>query len=90
MFSNLAIPSPEDLASVDERCDARIEAELQADERERASAEQIDAGETAWLVAHLTRDGALTPPERALAAFLKQEVAAPPAALRELFTKAEL
>ena len=47
-------------------------------------------GETAWLVAHLTRDGALTPPERALAAFLKQEVAKPPAALRELFTKAEL
>ena len=34
MFSNLSMPSAEDLESIDARCNARIEAELQADEKE--------------------------------------------------------
>jgi hypothetical protein len=88
MFNNLSMPSLQDLESIDERCDARIEAELRADAKERASSEEIDAGETTWLVAHLTRDDALTAPERALLAFLKQEVAQPTAALEALFAKA--
>ena len=88
MFGGASMPTAADLESVDERCDARIEAELQAGQRERAVAEQVDPGETAWLAAHLNRDGDLTSAERALLAFLKQQVAQPPAALSELFIKA--
>jgi hypothetical protein len=88
MFSSLSLPTADDLTDFSERCDARIKAKLQADAGERAVSEQIDASEAEWLVRHLLRDGALTAPEKALLAFLKQEVGQPPEILRGLFLKA--
>lgn len=88
MFSWIKRPTLEDLKTPIEMADDDLRAQLDADDRERAQAEKIDADETAWLVAHLARPGALTSAEISLLAFLKQEVAAPPPALDDLFRKA--
>lgn len=48
----------------------------------------IDAGEAQWVIAHLTRGGALTPAERRLLAFLKEEAASAPPELMALYDQA--
>ena len=55
-----------------------------ADAREMATALQIDGGETDWLLAHLSRPGALTSAERALLTFLRQEAPSLPERLAAL------
>ncbi|MGO8737438.1 hypothetical protein [Rhodoblastus sp.] len=88
MFKGLRTPILKDLETPIEMADDDLRAQLDADDKERAQAEGIDTDETAWLVAHLARPGALTTAEISLLAFLKQQAAAPPPALDELFRKA--
>jgi len=91
MFSGVALPTLDDLKDVNERAEARLRAREAADAAERALSERIDAEEAGWLVAKLSREGALSSAERALLAFIKQEeVGEPPPALRDLFEKAAL
>ncbi len=55
---------------------------------ERAAAEKIDAGKSAWVLAHLTRQGALSPAETALLSFIRREASAMPPDLAALAAKA--
>ncbi len=70
--------------TVDEVDDARLREENDADAREIATASEIDAAETDWLMAHLSRSGALTSAERALLGFLQREAPSLPARLAAL------
>ncbi len=88
MFSHLRLPTLRDLENPYKVEDEEIRAEEEADDKERAQAEKIDPGETAWIVGHLTRDGELTSAERSLLAFLKQQAPNPPQGLSDLFRKA--
>ena len=60
-------------ASVNELDEARAREENAADAKERASAEAVDSTEADWLLAHITRDSALTSGEIRLLEFLKRE-----------------
>ncbi len=88
MFGGFKPPTLEDLKTPIEMAEDDLRARRDADDRERARAELIDADEAAWLVGHLARPGALTSAEVSLLAFLKQEAAAPPPALEALYRKA--
>ncbi|MGP0107056.1 hypothetical protein [Rhodoblastus sp.] len=90
MFTGFKTPVLKDLETPDDMADDDLRAQLDAYDKERAQAENIDADETAWLVAHLARPGAPTSAEISLLAFLKQEAAAPPPELDALFRKAGL
>jgi hypothetical protein len=70
-----------DLRSTDDRDEARARAQNEADARDMAVASEIDAGETQWLLAHLSRAGELTSAEKALLEFLRQEAPSLPEAL---------
>ena len=61
------------LKTVDEADEQRLREENAAAAREMATAVEIDGAETDWLMAHLSRPGALTSAERALLTFLRQE-----------------
>ncbi|MCW2286237.1 hypothetical protein M2323_004128 [Rhodoblastus acidophilus] len=87
MFSGVSLPTRDDLKDVGERADERLRARNIAVSVERAAAERVDAEETRWLLALLSPE--LTSAERALLAFLKQEMAgAPPPSLKTLFALA--
>jgi hypothetical protein len=58
------------------------------DEIARAESEKVTGSEAAWVVAHLTRDGALTSAEERLLQFLGAEAASIPPSLRALIEKA--
>ncbi|HXY59066.1 MAG TPA: hypothetical protein VEH76_10850 [Methylocystis sp.] len=70
MFSSVGSLDIRSLDDVEEVIDAQRN---EADAREMAAASEIDAAETRWLVAHLSRQGDLTSAEKALLKFLKQE-----------------
>jgi hypothetical protein len=59
-----------------------------ADERERARAEKIDAGEAEWLIARLNRDGRISAAEKRLLRFIKEESPSIAPALAALIDKA--
>jgi hypothetical protein len=71
-----------DMRNADDVDEARARAQNEADARDMATASEIDAGETQWLLAHLSRAGALTSAEKALLEFLRQEAPSLPEALR--------
>ncbi len=75
------------MASVGEIEEARIRLANEADAREMAMASEIDPTETDWLLAHLTREGALTSAERSLLSFLKAEAPSMPPSLLALIEK---
>lgn len=72
------------LETVDDADEQRLREENAADAREMAKAAEIDGGETDWLMAHLSRPGALTSAERALLTFLRQEAPSLPERLAAL------
>jgi len=59
-----------------------------ATDAELAAHAAIDAGEAQWVIAHLTRGGALTPAERRLLGFLRDEAASAPPELTALYDQA--
>jgi hypothetical protein len=61
--------------------EARLRLANEAAARRRAIASEIDPAETDWLLAHLTRDGALTSAEKRLLSFLKEEAPSMPPSL---------
>jgi len=90
MFSAVSLPTRDDLDDVSARAGVRLRERDAADSAARAVAERIDEEETAWLVANLSRDGALTSAERALLVFIEGEMAGKPSpALRTLFARAQ-
>lgn len=52
------------------------------------AAGDVDAGEAQWILAHLTREGELTAPEKRLLAFLRDEAASAPREIVALYAKA--
>lgn len=56
-------------------------------DRRLAAAAPVDADEAAWVIAHLTK-GSLSPAERRLLAFLREEAPSAPPALAALFDQA--
>ncbi|HMK90026.1 MAG TPA: hypothetical protein VK446_10405 [Methylocystis sp.] len=85
MFSGFGRATPQSLDEMDE---GRVKAENDADAAEMALASEIDAGETEWLLAHLSREGALTDAEKALLVFLRQEAPSLPAPLAARLSEA--
>lgn len=87
MFSGVSLPTRDDLKDVGERADERLHARNAAVSAEQAAAERVAPEEARWLLALLSPH--LTSAERALLAFLKQEMAgAPPPSLKTLFALA--
>jgi hypothetical protein len=82
MFGGPRVPRL-DIRSPDEIDEERLRAENAADAQEMAMASEIDPQETNWLIAQLSRPGALTGAERALLQFLKREAPTLPAKLQE-------
>jgi hypothetical protein len=74
--------------SVEQLADDIYAQENAETEARLAAAQDIDAGEAQWLIAHLARGGELSGPERRLLAFLREEGAAAPPEVAALIDRA--
>jgi hypothetical protein len=74
--------------SVDQLAEERYAEENAETESRLEAAAKIDAGEAKWVLAHLTRGGELTPAERRLLGFLRDEASAAPPEIAALFERA--
>jgi hypothetical protein len=77
----------EDMLESADEVEERLRLANEADAREMAIASEIDPAETDWLLAHLTRDGALTSAEKKLLFFLKEEAPMMPTSLLAIIEK---
>jgi hypothetical protein len=76
------------LKTVDAMDEALFARENAADAAEIKQLGAINANSADWVIAHLTREGPLTSPEKRLLAFLSKESSSMPASLRALAGKA--
>jgi len=74
--------------SVDQLAEERYREENAQTQARLEAAAKIDAGEAKWVLAHLTRGGELTPAERRLLAFLRDESTEAPPEISALFDHA--
>jgi len=74
--------------SVDQLAEERYREENDETEARLEAAARIDAGEAKWVLAHLARGGELSPAEKRLIAFLRDEAAGAPPEITALFDRA--
>lgn len=74
--------------SVDQLAEERYYEENVAAQSRLDAAAGIDAGEAKWILAHLTRGGELSPAEKRLLAFLREESSSTPPEIAALFDRA--
>lgn len=88
LAGGLVAPSLEGAKSVDRMAEEHyLEANAETEARLEEAA-SIDAGEAKWILAHLARGGGLSPAERRLLAFLREESSTAPAEITALFEHA--
>jgi len=74
--------------SVEQLAEARYREENDETEARLDAASRIDAGEAKWVLAHLARGGELSPAEKRLIAFLRDEANGAPPEIAALFAQA--
>lgn len=74
--------------SVDQLAEERYREENEETEARLEAAASIDAGEARWILAHLARGGELSPAEKRLIAFLRDESVGAPPEITALFDRA--
>ncbi len=74
--------------SVDQLAEERYRQENEETEARLEAAARIDAGEAKWILAHLARGGDLSPAEKRLIAFLRDESTDTPPEIAALFDRA--
>ena len=74
--------------SVDQLAEERYREENEETEARLEAAASIDAGEAKWILAHLARGGELSPAEKRLIAFLRDEATDAPPEIAALFDRA--
>jgi hypothetical protein len=74
--------------SVEQLAEARYREENDETEARLEAAARIDAGEAKWVLAHLARGGELSPAEKRLIAFLRDESTGAPPEITALFDQA--